>query len=291
MSFGSQHQRRFMNRLEKKFQDLTANGQKGFIAYICAGDPSLRATEQLVVQFDKVGVDIVELGVPFSDPIADGVVNQRAAERALRNNVSLAHVISSVKGIRKKSEIPIVLFTYVNPVLKYGLERFCRDLRDAGGDGALVLDYPPEEAASYKRLMDAHGLATIGLIAPTTRPDRLNAIIDFCSGFIYYVSRTGVTGMRDDIAKGVAPMVKKIQSLTTKPVAVGFGISSPGQARTVAQVADAVVVGSAIVRKIEELGTSRKMVSEVSRFAGALAKAVKGARRGRAVGCRKEDDK
>jgi tryptophan synthase alpha chain len=266
-----------MNRIKEKFENLKAEGRKGFIAYICAGDPSLAATKKLVLEFETVGVDIVELGVPFSDPIADGVVNQRAAERALRNHVSLADVISLVEDVRKRSEIPVVLFTYVNPVLKYGLENFCGDLRTAGGDGALVLDYPPEEAAKYKRLMDAHGLATIGLIAPTTPPERVKSIVNFCSGFIYYVSRTGVTGVRDNIEESVAPKVAAIKSLTTKPVAVGFGISNPQQARTVATLADAVVVGSAIVRKIEQLGSSRDMVTKVSRFAGELAEAVKNA--------------
>lgn len=264
-----------MNRLEATFRRLESDGQKGFVAYICAGDPSLRRTKELVLEFEKIGVDVVELGVPFSDPIADGVVNQRAAERALRNHVSLADVISLIEGVRKKSEIPIVLFTYVNPVLKYGLKKFCRDLAAAGGDGALALDYPPEEAVEYKKLMDASGLATIGLVAPTTPENRLARILDFCSGFVYYVSRTGVTGVRSDVDQSVSGMVKKIKSLTSKPVAVGFGISNPQQARTIARAADAVVVGSAIVRKIEQFGASNKMVDAVSRFTGELVAAVK----------------
>ncbi len=264
-----------MNRIDRTFEKLRTDGRKGFVAYICAGDPSLRRTKELALAFEKVGVDIVELGVPFSDPIADGVVNQRAAERALRNNVSLADVISLVGDIRKKSDLPIVLFTYVNPVLKYGVENFCRDLKEAGGDGALTLDYPPEEAGSYKELMDKHGLSTIGLIAPTTPPERVRAIIGFCSGFIYYVSRTGVTGMQDHVEKGISPMVRRIKSLTDKPVAVGFGISTPQQAQAVAKVADAVVVGSAIVKKIEQYGAAPEMVERVSRFTNSLTKAVK----------------
>jgi tryptophan synthase alpha chain len=271
---------RVANRIEERFQSLKSTGEKGFIAYICAGDPSLRRTKELVLGFEKVGVDVVELGVPFSDPIADGVVNQRAAERALRNHVSLADVISLIQDVRKKSEVPIVLFTYVNPVLKCGLERFCRDVATAGGDGALTLDYPPEEAADYKRLMDEQGLATIGLVAPTTPDERLERILDFCSGFVYYVSRTGVTGVRKDVDQSVSGMVKKIKSLTKKPVAVGFGISNPQQARTISRVADAVVVGSAIVQKIEQFGTSREMVAEVSRFVGELVAAVKRVRLG-----------
>ncbi|MDP2896451.1 MAG: tryptophan synthase subunit alpha [bacterium] len=263
------------DKIARKFADLKSAGRKGFIAYICAGDPSVARTKQLILEFEKVGVDVVELGVPFSDPIADGVVNQRAAERALRNHVSLADVISLIQDVRKKSEIPIVLFTYVNPVLKYGVKAFCRDLATAGGDGALTLDYPPEESGEYKKLMDAHGLATIGLVAPTTPDERLERILDFCSGFVYYVSRTGVTGVRKDVDQSVSGMVKKIKSLTKKPVAVGFGISNPQQARTVAGVADAVVVGSAIVQKIEQSGSSNKMVDEVSRFTGELVAAVK----------------
>jgi len=265
-----------MKRIQEKFEKLASDGRKGFIAYVCAGDPSLARTKELVFEFGRAGVDIVELGVPFSDPIADGVVNQRAAERALCNHVCLADVISLVEEIRRKSEIPIVLFTYVNPVLKYGVERFCRDLASAGGDGALVLDYPREEAGHYKKLMDTYGLATIGLIAPTTAEERLERIVNFCSGFVYYVSRTGVTGMRDDIEKSVSPMVRRIKSLTTKPVAVGFGISNAEQARAVAEVADAVVVGSAIVQRIEQFGKSKEMVGQVTRFAGELARAVKG---------------
>jgi tryptophan synthase alpha chain len=264
-----------MNRIDRKFENLSSDTAKGFVAYICAGDPGLRRTKELVLTFEKVGVDIVELGVPFSDPIADGVVNQRASERALRNNVSLADVISLVGDIRRKSEIPIVLFTYVNPVLKYGVEGFCRDLKEVGADGALALDYPPEEAGPYKELMDAHGLSTIGLIAPTTPPERVRSIIGFCSGFVYYVSRTGVTGMRDRVEQGVSPMVRRIKSLTDKPVAVGFGISTPDQARAVAKVADAVVVGSAIVKKIEQYGGATEMVKRVSRFTGRLVQAVK----------------
>jgi len=216
--------------------------------------------------------------VPFSDPIADGVVNQRAAERALCNGVCLADVISLVENIRKKSEIPIVLFTYVNPVLKYGVEPFCLHMVEAGLDGALALDYPPEEAVPYKELMDSHGLATVGLIAPTTPAERLRPIINFCSGFVYYVSRTGVTGVRDRVEESVAPAVRRIKSLTTKPVAVGFGIARPRQAKAVAEVADAVVVGSAIVQKIERFGKKKEMVAEVSRFAGRLARAVKNVR-------------
>jgi tryptophan synthase alpha chain len=267
-----------MNRIERTFEKLKLEGRKGFIAYICAGDPSLALTGQLVLEFEKAGVDVVELGVPFSDPIADGVVNQRAAERALRNGVCLADVISLVENIRKKSEIPIVLFTYVNPVLKYGVEPFCQHMVEAGVDGALALDYPPEEAVHYKELMDSHGLATVGLIAPTTPPERLRPIISFCSGFVYYVSRTGVTGVRDRIEESVAPMVRRIKSLTTKPVAVGFGIANPQQAKAVAEVADAVVVGSAIVQKIEQFGKRKEMIAEVSRFAGDLARAVRSVR-------------
>jgi tryptophan synthase alpha chain len=263
------------DKIARKFADLKSAGRKGFIAYICAGDPSVARTKQLILEFEKVGVDVVELGVPFSDPIADGVVNQRASERALQNHVSLADVISLVEDVRKKSEIPIVLFTYVNPVLKYGLERFCVNMGDADVDGALVLDYPPEEARLYKMFMDLHGLATIGVVAPTTPDDRLERILGFCSGFVYYVSRTGVTGVRKDVDRSVSGMVKKIKSLTKKPVAVGFGISNPQQARTVALVADAVVVGSAIVQKIEQSGSSNKMVDEVSRFTGELVAAVK----------------
>ena len=259
-----------MNRIEKKFLELKQEGKKGFIAYICAGDPDLAATSEIVLALEETGVDIVELGIPFSDPLADGVVNQRAAERALKHNVSLRDVIDLVGDIRKKSEIPIVFFTYINPVLQYGLEDFVIDAATAGVDGVLALDFPPEEWQDYKKLMDEKELAIITLIAPTSNDRRIEMISKLGTGFIYYVSRTGVTGVRDSVEGSVRPMVEKVRSYTDKPIAVVFGISNRDQVCQVQQAADAVVVGSAIVNKIEEFGADPDIARKVADFVKTL---------------------
>jgi len=241
-----------MNRIEAKFNELKQQNKKGFIAYICAGDPTLGRTEEIVLALERAGADIVELGIPFSDPLADGVVNQRASERALKNDVSLADVIQLVGRIRQQSQIPIVFFTYINPVMRYGMNQFVQDAAEAGVDGVLALDFPPEEWGDYKELMDSKGLSVITLIAPTSSDERIKMISGLGTGFIYYVSRTGVTGARDSIEATVREQVDKIRSFTDKPVAVGFGISSREQVWQIHQAADAAVVGSAIVKKIEE---------------------------------------
>ncbi len=264
------------NRVAQKFEELKQAGLKGFVAYIAAGDPNLDATRKLVVEFDRIGVDFVELGVPFSDPLADGVVNQRAAERALKSGTTLHNVLATVKLIREVSQVPIVLFTYFNPVHHMGIERFVAEASECGVDGSLVLDLPPEESKEYKALMDMKGQCTIYLLAPTSTDDRIDLISRFSTGFIYYVSREGVTGMREKMVGGAAAMVEKIRAHSGKPVAVGFGISTPQMAAEVASYADAVVVGSAIVKKIEEKLTDPNMVGHVSEFVSQLVKAVKG---------------
>lgn len=265
-----------MNRIDARFRTLRAAGQKGFVAYICAGDPNLRATAELVRAFERVGVDIVELGVPFSDPLADGVVNQLAAERGLRSGTTLKGVLKAVASLRRNDcRVPIVFYAYYNVLHHYGLKKFVRDAAAAGVDGVLALDLPPEEADGYERAMKQAGLHLIYLIAPTTPATRVHKIARHASGFIYYVSREGVTGMQKKMAPAVTAHVATIRKHSKLPVAIGFGISSPSQARAAARTADAVVVGSAIVNQIAKHGKDRKMVPKVARFVRAMVRAVK----------------
>jgi tryptophan synthase alpha chain len=262
--------------IETRFAELHGQQRKAFVAYITAGDPSLDATVKLVREFEERGVDIIELGVPFSDPVADGPVNQEAAMRALKNNVNIGQILDAVREIRRGSNIPIIFFTYYNTVLSYGLERFVNDAADSGLNGALVLDLPPEEAGEYKKLMDQKNLDTIFLISPTTPEERIEIIAQNATGFIYYVSQMGVTGERDCVAEDIPAKIQAIRSHTILPVVVGFGISTPEQVRIVADVADGVVVGSSIVKKIGELSDTPGFEKEVGRFVGTLTQALKG---------------
>jgi tryptophan synthase alpha chain len=264
-----------MNRIEERFARLKRDGKKGFIVYIGAGDPSLEATRQLALAFDQAGVDILELGVPFSDPLADGLVNQLAAQRGLESGTTPPKVLETVAAIRKESQIPIVLYIYFNLIHRVGMERFISDAEKAGVDGLLVLDLPPEEADNYEALMRKAGLCHIYLVAPTTPDDRIELIVKRGSGFIYYVSREGVTGMQSKVASNLAEQVAKIRAHTALPVAVGFGISNPEQAKLVAKLADGAVVGSAVVNQIAEHGKSPELVAKASEFVKSLADAVK----------------
>lgn len=264
-----------MNRIEERFAQLRRTGQKGFIAYIGAGDPTLEATRQLALAFDRCGVDVLELGVPFSDPLADGLVNQLAAQRGLESGTTPAGVLQTVAAIRRDSQIPIVLYIYFNLIHRYGMQRFVSEAAQAGVDGFLVLDLPPEESENYERLMRDAGLCNIYLVAPTTPENRMELIVRRGSGFVYYVSREGVTGMQQQVAANIAEMTARIRAHTNLPVAVGFGVSTPEQARAVAAGAEAVVVGSAIVNRIAELGQSPGLVAGVAGFVETLVKAVK----------------
>jgi len=263
------------NRIDAKFKQLRAEGRAGFIAYICGGDPSLDATRDLVCSFDKAGVDLVEIGIPFSDPLADGVVNQMASTRALAAGATVRGVFQCVREIRKASQIPIVFYTYMNPVYLYGFDQFLADAHEAGADGILFLDLPPDEDAASPELQMHGPLKRIRLIAPTTPDSRIALLTKDASGFIYYVSRTGVTGERSEIATDLAQQVAGIKKHTDLPVAVGFGISSPDHVRTVAQSGDAVVVGSAIVKRIAEYGKDPQLVGKVTAFVAPLAQAVR----------------
>lgn len=263
------------NRIDSCFAHLQARGQRAFVAYICAGDPTLDATGEIVLALERAGVDVVELGVPFSDPLADGVVNQMAADRALKAGATTPKVLEMIRKLREKSQIPLVLFTYLNPVYTYGYERFHQDAAAAGADGVLVLDLPPDEAAVNEELRPAPGLRHIQLVAPTSPAERIASIARSAEGFVYYVSRLGVTGAQVEIASGIAEQVAVIKSATQVPVCVGFGVSNPDQAATVASMADGVVVGSAIVKLIEKNGASPDLAAQVEGFVAPLVAAVK----------------
>jgi len=264
-----------MNRIVEKFAWLKKVGKKGLVVYIGAGDPNLEATRQLALAFDRAGVDVLELGVPFSDPLADGVVNQLAAQRGLESGATPPKLLKTVSEIRKQSQIPIVFYIYFNLIHRIGMGKFIAAAAQAGVDGLLVLDLPPEESDNYETLMKQAGLCHIYLVAPTTPEDRMELIVKRGSGFIYYISREGVTGMQSQVASNLASQVAKIHAHTQLPVAVGFGVSNPGQAKAVAKEGDACVVGSAIVNQIAEHGKSPELVAQVGAFVTSLADAVK----------------
>lgn len=264
-----------MNRIEERFARLKQKAQKGFIVYIGSGDPNLEATRQLALAFDRIGVDVLELGVPFSDPLADGLVNQLAAQRGLESGTTPVKVLETVAAIRKEAQIPIVLYIYFNLMHRHGLEKFINDAARAGVDGFLALDLPPEESENYEALMAKAGLAVIYLVAPTTPENRIELIVKRGTGFIYYVSREGVTGMQAKVSQGIAERTAKIRAHTKLPIAVGFGISTPEQAKAVASSAEAVVVGSAIVNQIAKHGRDGDMVKRVEQFTNSLLSAVK----------------
>ena len=264
-----------MNRIEERFAELKSDRKRAFIVYIGAGDPNLTATRALALAFDKAGVDILELGVPFSDPLADGLVNQLAAQRGLESGTTPPKLLKTIAAIRKQSEIPIVLYIYFNLIHRVGMKKFIADAAKAGVDGLLVLDLPPEESDNYEALMKRAGLCHIYLVAPTTPEDRMELIVKRGSGFVYYISREGVTGMQTKVASNLASQVAKIRAHTDLPIAVGFGISNPAQAKAVASAADGCVVGSAVVNQIAKHGKSKTLVKQVGKFVKSLANAVK----------------
>lgn len=241
-----------MGRIGKKFEALNEKKEKALIVYLTAGDPSLDDTKKLILALEKAGVDILEIGVPFSDPTADGPVIQAASQRALKTGTTLRGVLNLVADIRRVSEIPIVLFGYFNPIFAFSAEKFAKGARQAGVDGVLVVDLPPEEAPELRIHTDAAGLDFISLVAPTTGRDRLKTILKSATGFLYYISITGVTGTAAPKIDDIAREVGKIRKLTKMPVAVGFGISSAEQAREIGAFANGIVIGSAVVKLIDE---------------------------------------
>ena len=264
-----------MNRIENKFKNLREHKQKAFIAYITAGDPDLSTTEKLVHALEQAGVDIIELGVPFSDPMADGPTIQAASQRALKNNVSLQDILELVKRIRKTSQIPIALMTYYNPVFHFGDKKFAVDAVNAGVDGVIIPDLPPEEAGILTKASIQSGLATVFFMAPTTTDERLKKIIQASTGFVYYVSLTGVTGARTELSQSIVKDIKRVRRWTEKPICVGFGISTKDHVREVGMHADGVIVGSAIIKEIEKNLGSQDLVRNTAHFVQGLVHALR----------------
>lgn len=264
-----------MTRIADTFAALRARGEVGLVPFLTAGDPDLETSAALVREMVRQGADVIELGVPFSDPMADGPTVQRAAERALRAGTSLARVIGLVRGLRRTLDVPILLFGYYNPIWRYGAARFAADAREAGVDGVLCVDLPPEEADELKRETDRHDLDMIFLLAPTSTPERERAVLRRARGFLYYVSVTGVTGVRDRLPADLDAQVRRVRAASPVPVGVGFGIASPEAARRVAGVADAAVVGSAIAQIVERSLGHPDLVARVGAFVGQLKTALR----------------
>jgi tryptophan synthase alpha chain len=260
-----------VSRLDATFARLRANGERALVAYLMAGDPSLAETERLVVEAERRGADVVELGVPFSDPLADGPVIQRAGVRALATGTTLSRVLEMVATLRGRVRVPLVLMAYYNPVLAFGLKAFARTAADAGADGVIVPDLPHEESGPLRAEAEPAGLDLIHLVAPTSPPARVKVIARLSRGFIYVVSLTGVTGERRELPKDLDAQLRTLRLVTTKPVCVGFGVSTPEQVAAVGRVADGVVVGSAIVRTIEHHTGTAALLTEF----GALIESLK----------------
>lgn len=264
-----------MKRIEEKFSTLRAKNEKALIVYLTAGDPSLEVTKELIFALEKAGADILEIGVPFSDPTADGPVIQAASQRSLKTGTTLDGVLKMITGVRKSSEIPIVLFGYFNPIFAYGVKKFAQAARNAGVDGVLVVDLPYEEVSELRNYTDASGIDFISLIAPTTDKERLKKIVAKASGFLYYISITGITGTIAPKIGNIRTEVGKIRKITNLPIAVGFGISKPSQAREIGRFADGVVIGSAIVRLIDENKNKRNFLKIISNYVREIKKELR----------------
>ncbi len=265
------------SKLDRTFAQLKKRGEKALITYVMAGDPSLQETEQLVVELEQAGADIIELGVPFSDPIADGPVIQQAAERALRSGTTLRAILSMITGLRTRTQIPLVLMAYYNSIHAFGPERFCQEAAQAGVDGLIMPDMPPDEAGPLKGPAAAAGLPLIFLLAPTSTAERRAFVARQSQGFVYYVSLTGITGAKLLNIADVGKNVEKIRKVTRVPVAVGFGVATPEDAANVAAIADGVIVGSAIVKQIAAYREKPEMVKHVAEFVRSLKTAMRAA--------------
>ena len=265
-------------RIKKKFRELRARAEAALIPFVVAGDPDLETTRRLIIDLERRGADLIEIGVPFSDPMADGPANQRSLARGLGAGASIAAILSMVSEIRRETEIPIILYGYYNPIFHYGCEQLCADAARAGVDALLVVDLPMEEAGELKHPARAHGLDLIQLLAPTTPIERSRKIARSASGFLYYVSVTGVTGARTHLASDLSAHIRELRSVTDLPLCVGFGISTPEQAAEVAAIADAVAVGSAISLLIESHTSSGDVIAAVGGLVGAMKDAMRAAR-------------
>jgi len=262
-------------RIEALFKGLSEKGRKALITFVTAGDPDLDTTAALILEMERSGADLIELGIPFSDPMADGPTIQASSERALERGATLGRIMELVADVRAKSEIPVVLFGYYNPIFCYGLRRFARAAARAGADGVLVVDLPPEESAELKAELDAVGVDLIYLLTPTSDSSRMKLVASRATGFIYFISVTGVTGARSAFSSKVHGYVKALRRCTSLPVGVGFGISSPAQAKEAARFSDAVVVGSAIVGRIAAAKGKTAMLKEVGAFVRGIKRAMK----------------
>lgn len=265
-----------MNRIDEKFSLLRRRGETALIPFVTAGDPDLDTTYEILRALERGGADLIELGIPFSDPMADGPTIQRASERALEKGTSLARILNLVRKFRRDSEIPLILFGYYNPFLSYGLKRFTREASAAGVDGILCVDLPPEESGELKQWSDVRGLDTIFLLAPTSDVGRIRLVARQGQGFVYYVSVTGVTGARRRFENNLHAQIARVRRYTSLPVGVGFGISTPEQAAMVASFADAAVVGSALIEAMEKAGGVREKVERAGQFVARLKQAMKG---------------
>jgi tryptophan synthase alpha chain len=248
---------RHASRIARRFEELSAAGELGLVAYLTAGDPTLDASEKIILAAAEAGADVIELGVPFSDPVADGPVIQRASERALQSGTTLAGVLDLARSLRARTEVPLVLFSYFNPLLQMGLEKFAQAANAAGIDGVLVTDLTPEESSEYRAIVRAQALDTIFLAAPTSTDARLAAIAECSSGFLYLISRTGVTGTRESLPEELPALVRRARRVTKLPIAVGFGISLPEHVSVLGGIAEAAVVGSALVAEVEQAYKSK----------------------------------
>lgn len=261
-----------MGRIADVFANLKQQGKKGLIPFITAGDPDLATTEQLLIALSKAGATLIELGVPFSDPMADGPVIQRASERALKHSFGLQDILDTAARARKQIDTPIILFSYYNPLLQFGLQRLAQAVSEAGVDGVLVTDLTPEESGEFEATLREHDLDMIFLVAPTSTDERLRLVAEHASGFIYAVSRAGVTGTREKVSAEAEKLVNRVRQFSSLPVAVGFGISNAAQVADVHRYADAVVVGSAIVAEMERLERSPELVERIEKFLIGLIK-------------------
>jgi tryptophan synthase alpha chain len=269
-----------MSRIEAAFRRAAADGRAAFVPYLTAGDPSPEVTPSLVAALERAGADVVELGVPFSDPLADGPVNQRAAQRALAAGCHLDTVLGIASSIRETSVLPMVLFTYFNPVHRTGVERFAKTAHDSGVDGVLITDLPADEAGEHVATLQGAGLDTIFLLAPTSAPERVEQVAASSRGFVYYISRTGVTGDGADLSGSLEQELAAVRRNISLPVAVGFGIKDAGQVRRAAAAADGVVVGSALVEQVEQHAGSHELPARLQEFAATLAAATRRHREG-----------
>ncbi|HZR47561.1 MAG TPA: tryptophan synthase subunit alpha [Candidatus Manganitrophaceae bacterium] len=264
-----------MGRIESTFKNLTSKGEKALIAYVMAGDPTLAQTGPIILEMEKAGADLIEIGVPFSDPVADGPTIQKAAERALRQGVTLRDILELVATLRRKTKVPLILMTYCNPIYAFGIEAFFKEAKGAGVDGLIVPDLPPEEAKEFLAQSRRHLIDLILLVAPTTPSGRIQKIIKMGTGFIYYVPLTGVTGSKLTDKEAIRARLRELKSMTDRPIAAGFGISTPEDAREIAKETDGIIVGTALVRIVETAPRDPDYLSSLTRLVSSLKEAIR----------------